>query len=152
MGKPDRTVGLPYHLLYPIISCVLLGIAAFSSASTIWYVSATTPTETIRFGSTNYCGYNVSNFVITADLGCISRGYQWQIPENYFGFILPDDINYNVGRVAVTSVVAFSFVLASGAWHAYTIRYSFRLSPAPNNDKLWSSVQIHMVSVAIVFL
>jgi hypothetical protein len=39
---PSRTVGLPIHLLYPIISAILLGIAAFPTADAVWYVSAQT--------------------------------------------------------------------------------------------------------------
>lgn len=152
MGKPARTVGLPYHILYPVISAILLGISSFTSASTIWYASATTQTEMVRFGTTNYCGYNMSNFVITADLGCINRGWQWQIPQEYFGFDLPGDINYNLSKVVVTSAVAFGIVLASSTWHAYTIRYSFRLDPEPSKDKLWSCVQIHIVTVTVCFL
>jgi hypothetical protein len=53
MGAPDRTVGLPIHLLYPILSLVLLAIAAFSSASSVWYVSAETPTLRVRFAATD---------------------------------------------------------------------------------------------------
>lgn len=51
------------------------------------------------------CGYNVTNLQITGDLGCIFRGFQYQIPRDYFGFPLPDDISKNLSKVAVTSVV-----------------------------------------------
>lgn len=37
-----RTVGLPIHLLYPILSAILLGVAAFPTAGSVWYVSAQT--------------------------------------------------------------------------------------------------------------
>lgn len=47
MGAPDRTVGLTIHLLYPLISAVLLAVAAFSSADSVYYVSANTPTLTV---------------------------------------------------------------------------------------------------------
>lgn len=47
MGKPDRTVGLTIHLLYPLLSCVLLAIAAFASAESVWYASANTQTLTV---------------------------------------------------------------------------------------------------------
>ncbi|WWC89501.1 uncharacterized protein L201_004425 [Kwoniella dendrophila CBS 6074] len=151
MGAPDRTVGLPYHLGYPLLSAVLLAIAAFSSANSVWYVSVSTHSQVIRFGSQNYCGYNVSNLVITGKLGCIFRGFQYQIPSGYFGFPVPDDINLNLGKVAVTSVVAFALVLITGAHHAYTIRYSFRKSPEPNNDKLYALAMIHFISVTVCF-
>lgn len=51
MGAPDRTTGLPYHLLYPLISAVLLAIPAFASADSVWYVSASTSNETVRFAA-----------------------------------------------------------------------------------------------------
>lgn len=54
------------------------------------------------------CGYNVSNLVITAKLGCIQRGWQWQIPDDYFGFKIPTDISQNLSKVAVTSVIGES--------------------------------------------
>lgn len=38
----SRTVGLPIHLLYPIISAILLGIAAFPTADAVWYISVQT--------------------------------------------------------------------------------------------------------------
>ncbi|KAI9639539.1 uncharacterized protein MKK02DRAFT_39849 [Dioszegia hungarica] len=152
MGAPYRTVGLPIHLLYPILSLVLLAIAAFSSASSVWYVSAETPTLRVRFAATDYCGYNMSNLVVIAKVGCISRGWEWQIPQNYFGFPVPEDVAVNLSRVAVTSAVAFGLVLVAGLWHAYVIRYSFRKSPAPNKDKLYSCALIHFVSVSVVFM
>ncbi|WWC61677.1 uncharacterized protein I303_104262 [Kwoniella dejecticola CBS 10117] len=152
MGAPDRTVGLPYHLSYPILSAVLLAIASFSSADSVWYVSVSTQTQVIRFAAQNYCGYNVSNLVITDKLGCIFRGYQYQIPSGYFGFSIPDDINLNLSKAVVTSVVAFSLVLFTGAHHAYTIRYSFRKSPEPNADKLYSLAMIHFISVSVCFM
>ncbi|TYJ53436.1 hypothetical protein B9479_005933 [Cryptococcus floricola] len=173
-----RTVGLPYHLGYPLLSCTLLAIAAFASADSVWYVSVATedtvvrpftptPTPTpsyivrtmsdpsctkkVRFASQNYCGYNVSNLEITGKLGCIFRGFQWQIPTGYFGFTVPNDVNMNLGRVVVCNVVAFSLVLISGAHHAYTIRYSYRASPAPNKDKLYSLAMLHFISVTVCF-
>ncbi|WVN88130.1 uncharacterized protein L203_103331 [Cryptococcus depauperatus CBS 7841] len=148
----NRTVGLPYHLSYPIISCTLLAIAAFASADSVWYVSVATRNTVIRFASQNYCGYNASNLVITDELGCIYRGFQWQVPVGYFGFPIPNDISLNLGNAAITSVVAFSLVLASLFHHAYTIRYSYRVSPAPNKDKLYSLAMIHFISVAVCFL
>ena len=51
------------------------------------------------------CCYNVSNLEITGKLGCIFRGWQYQIPGNYFEFDLPTDIAQNFSKVAVTSVV-----------------------------------------------
>ncbi|KAK8864227.1 hypothetical protein IAR55_001473 [Kwoniella newhampshirensis] len=149
---PSRTVGLPYHLGYPIVSIVFLAIAAFSSADSVWYVSVATSSEVIRFASENYCGYTVANLVITSKLGCIFRGWQYQIPGGYFGFDIPNDINLNLGKAVVTSVVAFSFVLVTGVLHAYTIRYSFRLSPEPNKDRLYSLVQIHLLTVSLCLL
>jgi hypothetical protein len=50
----------------------------------------------------------VSNLVITAKLGCIQRGWQWQIPDDYFGFEIPTDISQNLSKVAVTSVIGES--------------------------------------------
>jgi len=47
MAKPDRTVGLTIHLLYPLLSCVLLAIAAFASGDSVWYASANTQTLTV---------------------------------------------------------------------------------------------------------
>ena len=47
MGAPDRSFGLTIHLLYPLISCILLAVAAFASADSVWYVSANTPTLTV---------------------------------------------------------------------------------------------------------
>ncbi|ODO08945.1 hypothetical protein L198_00684 [Cryptococcus wingfieldii CBS 7118] len=146
-----RTVGLPYHLGYPLLSCTLLAIAAFASADSVWYVSVATEDTIVRFASQNYCGYNVSNLVITGKLGCIFRGFQWQIPTGYFGFTVPNGINMNLGRVVVCNVVAFSLVLISGAHHAYTIRYSYRASPAPNKDKLYSLAMLHFISVTVCF-
>lgn len=43
--------------------------------------------------------------MIAGKQGCIQRGFEWQVPPNYFGFRLPDDIAYNLSKVAVTSVV-----------------------------------------------
>ncbi|ODN79959.1 hypothetical protein L202_03833 [Cryptococcus amylolentus CBS 6039] len=146
-----RTVGLPYHLGYPLLSCTLLAVAAFASADSVWYVSVATEDTIVRFASQNYCGYNVSNLEITGKLGCIFRGFQWQIPTGYFGFTVPNDINMNLGRVVVCNVVAFSLVLISGAHHAYTIRYSYRASPAPNADKLYSLAMLHFISVTVCF-
>ncbi|KAK4687205.1 hypothetical protein P7C73_g2917, partial [Tremellales sp. Uapishka_1] len=162
MAPPDRTVGLPYHLIYPLISNVLLAVASFASADSVWYVSASTSNETLRV----QC---VSNLVITGKEGCIFRGWQYQIPEDYFGFPLPDDINQNLSRVVTTSVAgalrrfrssghpadtlsAWALVLVGGVHHAYTIWYSYRKSPAPNADKLYSLAMIHFISVAVTFL
>jgi len=47
MAPPARTTGLAYHLFYPLISAVLLAIAAFSSADSVWYISANTATESV---------------------------------------------------------------------------------------------------------
>ena len=47
MPAPNRTTGLPYHLFYPLVSGILLAIAAFSSADSVWYVSANTLSETV---------------------------------------------------------------------------------------------------------
>ncbi|KAK1924426.1 hypothetical protein DB88DRAFT_540474 [Papiliotrema laurentii] len=152
MGAPDRNVGLPIHLLYPLISSILLAVAAFSSADSVWYASASTPTTTVRFGTQNFCGYNVSDLQITNSLGCIYRGWQYQVPVNYFGFPLPDDISKNLSKVVVTSAVSFTMVLTAGVHHAYTIRYSYRASPPPNGDKVWSLAQIHFVSLIVIFL
>ncbi|WWC70389.1 uncharacterized protein I206_104339 [Kwoniella pini CBS 10737] len=152
MGGPDRTVGLPYHLFYPILSSILLAIAGFSSADSVWYVSINTQNEVIRFGSQNYCGYNVSNLITTNKLGCIFRGFQYQLPNNYFGFEIPNDINLNLSKVALTSVISFGLVLFTGIHHAYTIRYSFRKNPIPNQDKLYTLSMIHFISVSICFL
>ncbi|ORY32587.1 hypothetical protein BCR39DRAFT_523035 [Naematelia encephala] len=152
MSPPSRTTGLPYHLAYPIISLTLLAVSAFASADSVWYCSANTATQVIRFAGQNYCGYNVSNLVITAKLGCIFRGWQYQIPDNYFGFPLPANVSNNLSKAAVLSVVSFSLVLVSGAHHAYTIRYSYRVSPAPNADKLYSLTQIHFITVTVCFV
>lgn len=43
-------------------------------------------------------------------------------------------------------------VLVSGMLHAYTIRYSFKKSPEPNKDKLYSLGQLHFISVTVCFL
>jgi hypothetical protein len=48
-----RTVGLPIHLLYPILCIILLGIAAFGSAEHVWYARAVTATLEVRFASTD---------------------------------------------------------------------------------------------------
>lgn len=47
MTAPDRTTALTIHLLYPLLSLILLAVAAFPSASSVWYVSANTPTMTV---------------------------------------------------------------------------------------------------------
>lgn len=47
MGKPARTTGLPYHLIYPLIAVILLSIAAFAGADSVWYVSVNTQSETV---------------------------------------------------------------------------------------------------------
>lgn len=80
----SKTVGLPYHLGYPLISCIFLAIAAFSSADSVWYVSVATEDQVICFASQDYCGYNASNLIITGKLGCIFRGFQHQIPRWVF--------------------------------------------------------------------
>ena len=54
MPAPDRTVGLPIHLLYPLISVVLLAIASFSSADSVWYVSASTSNQTVSRSTTDH--------------------------------------------------------------------------------------------------
>lgn len=52
MGKPARTTGLPYHLIYPLIAVILLSIAAFAGADSVWYVSVNTQSETVsRFAA-----------------------------------------------------------------------------------------------------
>lgn len=108
----------------------------------------------------------MTNLQITNSLGCIQRGYQWQLPRNYFGFPLPDDISKNLSKAAVTTVVgksahdqpcsaliaAFALVLATAVHHAYVIRYSYRQDPIPNADKMWALAQIHFVSVTVVFI
>lgn len=101
----SKTVGLPYHLGYPLISCIFLAIAAFSSADSVWYVSVATEDQVILFGSQDYCGYKASNLIISGELGCIFRGFQYQIPDGYFGFAVPNDINMNLSKVVVTNVV-----------------------------------------------
>lgn len=101
----SKTVGLPYHLGYPLISCIFLAIAAFSSADSVWYVSVATKDQVIRFASQDYCGYDASNLIITGKLGCIFRGFQYQIPDGYFGFAVPNDINMNLSKAVVTNVV-----------------------------------------------
>lgn len=101
----SKTVGLPYHLGYPLISCILLAVAAFSSADSVWYVSVATEDRVVRFASQDYCGYNASNLIINGKLGCIFRGFQYQIPNGYFGFTVPNDINMNLSKVLVTNVV-----------------------------------------------
>lgn len=53
MGAPDRTTGLPYHLLYPLVAAVLLAVSAFGSANSVWFVSANTWNETVRFSATD---------------------------------------------------------------------------------------------------
>jgi hypothetical protein len=47
------------------------------------------------------CGYNVTNLALTSKVGCTYRGWEWGIPERYFGFPLPDEINQSVSRVSV---------------------------------------------------
>lgn len=47
----------------------------------------------------------MTNLVVSSKLGCISRGWEWQIPRDYFGFTLPQDIATNLSRVALTSAV-----------------------------------------------
>ncbi|KIR55901.1 hypothetical protein I315_01783 [Cryptococcus gattii Ru294] len=148
----SKTVGLPYHLGYPLISCIFLAIAAFSSADSVWYVSVATKDQVIRFASQDYCGYNASNLIITGKLGCIFRGFQYQIPDGYFGFAVPNDINMNLSKAVVTNVVAFALVLISGVHHAYTIRYSNRKNPAPDKEKLYSLAMVHFISVAVCFM
>lgn len=130
----SKTVGLPYHLGYPLISCILLAVAAFSSADSVWYVSVATEDRVVRFASQDF------------------RGFQYQIPNGYFGFTVPNDINMNLSKVIVTNVVAFALVLISGVHHAYTIRYSNRKNPAPNKEKLYSLVMVHFISVAVCFI
>ena len=49
----------------------------------------------------NSCGYNVTNLALTSKVGCTYRGWEWGIPERYFGFPLPDEINQSVSRVSV---------------------------------------------------
>jgi hypothetical protein len=49
MAPPSRTVGLPIHLFYPIISAILLGVAAFPTADAVWYVSAQTNELAVSF-------------------------------------------------------------------------------------------------------
>ncbi|KAL7421546.1 hypothetical protein Q5752_003315 [Cryptotrichosporon argae] len=147
-----RTVGLPYHLGYPIVSFVLLALAAFASADDIWYASVATDTELVRFGATNYCGYTLSSSVITSSLGCLYRGFSYTLPSSYFGFALPSTLTHNLAPTAATSAAAFALVLVAGLHHAYVIRYSYRKNPEPNKDKLWSLTQIHAVSVGITFV
>lgn len=48
MPAPIRTVGLHYHLLYPLISFILLAIPSFTTADSIWYLSTSTSTEIVR--------------------------------------------------------------------------------------------------------
>ena len=164
---PSRTVGLPIHLLYPILSAILLGVAAFPTAGSVWYVSAQTnilavsplppsshlnlthgtvihstlvltivpgplcftglvsppspgltlhspifrkwgggsgnslETSAKLMGAYCSCGYNVTSLAITTKVGCIYRGWEWQIPDRYFGFPLPDEINISLSRVAI---------------------------------------------------
>ncbi|KIR74495.1 hypothetical protein I310_02102 [Cryptococcus deuterogattii CA1014] len=130
----------------------LLYSTAFSSADSVWYVSVATEDQVILFGSQDYCGYKASNLIISGKLGCIFRGFQYQIPDGYFGFAVPNDINMNLSKVVVTNVVAFALVLISGVHHAYTIRYSNRKNPAPDKEKLYSLAMVHFISVAVCFI
>ena len=66
-------------------------------------MSATDPCVVLLTPSS--CGFNVTNLQITSSLGCVQRGFQWQVPRDYFGFPLPDDISKNISKAAVTSVV-----------------------------------------------
>ena len=50
---------------------------------------------------TSSCGYNVTSLAVTTKVGCIYRGWEWQIPNQYFGFPLPDEINISLSRVAI---------------------------------------------------
>jgi hypothetical protein len=50
---PDRTTGLPIHLLYPLIALILLAIPAFASADQVWYVAAVTREMRVTFASTD---------------------------------------------------------------------------------------------------
>jgi hypothetical protein len=47
------------------------------------------------------CGYNVTDLAVSSKIGCTYRGWEWGIPERYFGFPLPDEINQSVSRVSV---------------------------------------------------
>jgi hypothetical protein len=58
----------------------------------------------------------MTNLVVSSKLGCISRGWEWQIPRDYFGFPVPQDIATNLSRVAVTSAVGTSSPLLSSCY------------------------------------
>jgi hypothetical protein len=72
-------------------------------------------------------------------LGCIYRGFQYQLPANYFGFPLPDDISKNLSKVAVTTVVGQPCPPCPRALPALTIDLVFfpffpTFPPGPSAD------------------
>ncbi len=80
---PPRSYGLPYHILYLVVSLILIAIPAFSTAASVYWLSANTSTLQLRFGSRDYCGYNataVQGVALDSALGCIYAGKSIDCP------------------------------------------------------------------------
>ena len=108
------------------------------------------PAPPLAFDLTLSCGYNVTDLVITSQLGCIARGFTYVLPQSYFSFPLPDTLNTNLGSVATTSVVAFALVLLGLVQHASTLRYSY--AEQVSADKMYALGEMHFWSVGVCFL
>ena len=87
---------------------MLVAIPAFSSASSIYFVSANSPTRQIRFGSKSYCGFNITQtegIQRHESLGCIGAGYSYTLDSNAMGMYLPSAITVSLGKAAAMLLV-----------------------------------------------
>jgi hypothetical protein len=87
---------------------VLVAIPAFSSAASIHFVSANSPSMQIKFGSKSYCGYNITQTEGVQhhqSLGCVSAGFSYTIDHKAIGMYLPSAITLSLSKAAAMLIV-----------------------------------------------
>ena len=87
---------------------ILVAIPAFSTADSIHFVSANSPTMQIRFGSKSYCGYNITQtegIQKHEALGCVSAGFSYTIDHKAMSMYLPSAITVSLSKAAAMLIV-----------------------------------------------
>lgn len=132
-------------------------------------MSVNASATSIRFGSRDFCAFNVtSNAGLThyLETGCRYGGWSYNIAADQVGVYVPGPLASSLTKVATLLPVceprqcrpvnpvlipvltpAFTFILLALVHHAWTIRYT--LKPAPNADKTYTLVQIHFVTAIL---
>jgi hypothetical protein len=103
MAASARSTGLPWHLLHPLVIVVLLSIATWTSAVSVWLASANSLTTQIRFGPRDYCGYNITvvdGVKFYDALGCIDAGWSYQVDRQAVGVALPAAVSTSLSKGA----------------------------------------------------